>query len=442
MTYRELLEKYKEGILSEEERLEVEEAIEKHEAISDYLYEEGEIPELKDVFGKQAEAGQGEPGQVDPGQKGSEQPGTDQMKSGRAVQKGIRQKKDSEFVSLVNQSIRRAFMKLGVSVLAVSILLILFVQFLLPNLVSCFYYDPGKETGGYNQMSRDMAVYSELFLPCKRRDNVTVEAKGYGKYDFSVLQNFSISGKFNTVSGEIVRGKLKYYNSDSLKLPPGNSFIWFQAIGDLSKPLDKGIVEEYSICAAGTREEAKQSLQELDDKQYYIGYVSLNEMMDYENFVEYIDTRDGVDHIWCAVKTTDIEENFEGDKAVFRASNIGFNYSLISQTLLEWDREKYPELFPWSEQTSENKAGMIRLKKNLKSEDYMKQHFISLLSYMNDQKNFLKMMGCQEPLYQAAEYVKENGIKVYGFAAIMTKDILLQLSEEKEVYTIYTQPMD
>ena len=40
MTYRELLLKYKEGTLTEEERLLIEQEIEKSEAINDYLAEE------------------------------------------------------------------------------------------------------------------------------------------------------------------------------------------------------------------------------------------------------------------------------------------------------------------------------------------------------------------------------------------------------------------
>ena len=43
MTYRELLKLYQEGKLDEEQKQEVEQSVEKQEAISEYLYEKEEI---------------------------------------------------------------------------------------------------------------------------------------------------------------------------------------------------------------------------------------------------------------------------------------------------------------------------------------------------------------------------------------------------------------
>lgn len=423
MTYRELLEKYKAGTLSETEKSKLEEEIEKHEAISDFLYDEAEIPELKDIFETQ------------------EHTGLENGKREDAKQKSVKNRKDGEFVSLVNQSIRRAFRRLGMSVLAISIVLILFIQLCLPKLISCFYYNPARELGESNQMSVDMAVYTELLIPCKHRYYVTAEEKGYGKYDFSVIQNISRNGKFTTVSGEITRGKLKYYNMDLLQPPTGNCFVWCQAVGDLSKPLDETLDEQYNMCAAGRREDAVQVLKELDDNQYYIGYVSLNEMMDYEKFVEYIDTQN-VGDIWCAVKTTETEKRSMDGKDTFRADNIGFNYS-ISQPLFGWNTEKYPELSLDSATQQTDRSPAIDIEKKLKSESSMRQHFVSLLTYMSDQESFLKMMNLDKVKYQfAADYVRDNGITVYGFAGVMTKETALQLMEDKEVYEIYTVPYE
>ena len=49
MTYRELLNLYKQGKLDDVRKKEVEAAIEKQDAISEFLYEEGEIPEFSDL---------------------------------------------------------------------------------------------------------------------------------------------------------------------------------------------------------------------------------------------------------------------------------------------------------------------------------------------------------------------------------------------------------
>lgn len=68
---------------------------------------------------------------------------------------------------MVNRSIRRAFRRMGLTILAAACVLILFVQFCLPTIVSCFYYNPAKNIGdkdyAISKMSRDMAVYSGSF---------------------------------------------------------------------------------------------------------------------------------------------------------------------------------------------------------------------------------------------------------------------------------------
>ena len=52
MTYRELLKLYQEGKLDKAQTDEVEHAIEKQEAISEYLYEKEEIPGLEYFKGR------------------------------------------------------------------------------------------------------------------------------------------------------------------------------------------------------------------------------------------------------------------------------------------------------------------------------------------------------------------------------------------------------
>ena len=55
MTYRELLKLYQEGKLDEEQKQEVEQSVEKQEAISEYLYEKEEIPELSSKWVQSSE---------------------------------------------------------------------------------------------------------------------------------------------------------------------------------------------------------------------------------------------------------------------------------------------------------------------------------------------------------------------------------------------------
>ena len=182
MTYQEKLKIYQSGGLSEEERKEVEYEIEKYEAISNYLYEQESVPSLDELL-------------LNP-------EGSDEKEE-------TLEKKEINFAELVNHSIHRAFRRLGIIIVTVSLAIVLFIQFALPHIVSMFYYDPSAKNGTYgNQMSLDMAVYYELFLPCMRRDTVVVEDNGYGNYDISINQTATYTGQFVNVSGEIKRGKL------------------------------------------------------------------------------------------------------------------------------------------------------------------------------------------------------------------------------------------
>ncbi|CVI68493.1 hypothetical protein NDGK_01227 [Clostridiales bacterium CHKCI001] len=410
MTYQEKLKIYQSGGLSEEERKEVEYEIEKYEAISNYLYEQESVPSLDELL-------------LNP-------EGSDEKEE-------TLEKKEINFAELVNHSIHRAFRRLGIIIVTVSLAIVLFIQFALPHIVSMFYYDPSAKNGTYgNQMSLDMAVYSELFLPCMRRDTVVVEDNGYGNYDISINQTATYTGQFINVSGEIKRGKLKLFDTNILKEPTENAFAWYQVDGDKTKTLEELLQptgnEHINMCAAGEPEEALKIIQELDDREKYIGYVSLNQLMDYESFMKYMENYDNLGSLWCAVQTEEWT-----DEHMFRASNIGFSCDLDWSTQLSYDEMIYPELILWQ---SEENMKWDKIEENIREEQYMTTHFTSLLNYLSDQKEFCSMMG-KEPqaLKEIVKYVSNYGLEVYGFAAIMSKQLMLELSEQPEIYEIYVQ---
>ena len=51
------------------------------------------------------------------------------------------------------------------------------------------------------------------------------------------------------------------------------------------------------------------------------------------------------------------------------------------------------------------------------------------------------MMGQQdgETYAEAADYIRENGLQVYGFACVADKETLLKLNAEEEVFGIRTE---
>ena len=141
MTYRELLKLYQEGKLDEAQKQEVEQSVEKQEAISEYLYEKEEIPGLDALH---------EDAMTQENNAGAEE--------------------EQHFVKMIQKTIRRTFLKMG-AVIGVGILaIVLCVIFVLPQVISAFYYNPNQVMGRNEEagtittdrMSLDLAVYSEI----------------------------------------------------------------------------------------------------------------------------------------------------------------------------------------------------------------------------------------------------------------------------------------
>ena len=62
---------------------------------------------------------------------------------------------DQKFLSMLRSSIRRAFIKLGITVGCIVLAILLCTIFLLPRVVSLFYYDPAEiVSGATNRMSQ------------------------------------------------------------------------------------------------------------------------------------------------------------------------------------------------------------------------------------------------------------------------------------------------
>ena len=410
MTDRELLELYKQGKLEENKKHEVESDIERQEAISDYLFDRDAVD--NDIF--------------------SDDKNLDDAES------------ENDFVKMINSSIRKAFVKMGMTILVIAVAVMLFVVFALPNVVSQFYYNPGRDIGSEtNRMSLDMSAYTELRIPGYYRNNVMVSDEGYGDYDINIVQNMSYTGNFTNVSGKVEKGKLKLYDVNTLRKPSGNVFAWFQATCDSTKSLSE--IEKTGwepVSSAGDKETADEKINNLFENTNYLAYVTLDKMMTYDELMSFTDS-DGYTYAqWCAVCT---RNGINDGTEYFTVENLGFNCALSISSSMVWDEEKYPNLIVWNCPFDENAGGyndVSSVDENIKDTEYMKTHFVSLLRYMADRKQFLKLMDEEADVYSsAADYVEKNGLMVYGFAFVGDKERIQEVNARDEVYQIYTQEM-
>lgn len=412
MKYRELLELYKQGKLEEEKAQQLAADIERHEAISEYLFDE-EVPEVEALLqdGKNA---------ISESSVRIRRVNGDDTENYNTT--------DLKFARMIHRSIRRAFVKLGVTVIAIVAAGLLFVQFALPEIVDSMYYQPDKVVEGdfpTKQFDLDISVYTEMFVPNQHRMSTMVESDRFGKYDIIVNQSYSINRNFVDVVGKIDKGEITFYNHNVLLPPTGNAFAWRAGGLDpdqaLSEQIPAGSNRVY--CASGEPEYAKTLIEDLDEKTYYNAFVTLDRIMDYEEFIDFISNTEhkGIG-VWCAPVVSEDSYNW---------SNVGFFYDPPSLSSNNWNNEKYPELTLWYPE-KEDRLDMTQ-------EENALTHFTSMLSYLNDQEQFSKMMHLESMDFDGMKtYVEENGLKVYGYLTFADKETMLGLMEEEEVYTIYT----
>lgn len=387
MKYRELLELYDKKKLPEELQKKVEQDIERQEAISEYLFEKDELCEELHV-----EYNQGE--------------GHD---------------KTEQFAGMIRKSIRKAFIKMGIITGSIVIVIVCLILFVFPNIVSLFYYDPGKEIfENTNQMSLDLRVYTELKIPGYVRDNVVVRDNGYGNYDINIYQDVSYNGKFTNIAGTLNRGNLNLYDMNLLNPPQGNVFAWFQVEDWKEQSLREIEAAGKKIYStSGNREQATEALQGLEENVKYVFYATLDKMVTYDAFINLKKEKNLYDH-WCAVYTGGTIQN------------LGVQCNLLKSCNLKWDIKEYPELIVWN-QDEETKP----LEEKIENTEVMQTHFESMLRYMGEQESFLNMMNETAETYkEAAEYIEENGMLIYGYSGIATKEELLKMNEWSEIYAI------
>ncbi len=396
MTYKELLRLYKSGELDVQQRAELEKEIEKQEAIGEYLFEAEGIPEFSDL---------------------------DILSESSFAESGD----DKKFMKMINKSIRKAFIKLGVAVGVIVLAVVLIAVTTLPYIVDACYYNPAKVIGegdgwSTNQMSLDTAVYTELFTPGYYRIKVEAKREGYGNYDICIPQNFSVNGQFRDVYGTVEKGELTLYSDGLFKLPTQNAFVPDDIMGVYARYSGTG--------AAGTAQVAMEKLNNLDENDYYVGYVTFDKVMTYDELVSWSKT-EGITPDWCAVCRKE-KNRYEVDDI------IGFNY-LSSSGGMAYDNETYPYL---------NYYDMVETVENFPEEAFstevMETHMISMLRFMEDRETFRDMVGCTKSDWDFEELainIEENGLNIYGFAVVAQKDSLLEISRMEDVHYIYTTPL-
>lgn len=386
--FRDLLERYKNHAATPEETAQVEAELEKFEAINDYLCEKLE----------------------DPDNAGASLKGED-----------VNASVTREFTGMVKRSIRRAFLRMGLCILSVTLAAMLFVQFGLSPLLNRFYYNPTAPVGQFeNQMSLDMAVYTDLRYPLGKRDNVNAIPLGYGRYSLTIPATFYHSGMERpaTVAAELNRNRLTLFDAGILHPVPVNLFAAYGGYHDTPE----------GTSWVTTREYARELLEKLGENEYYTAYLSFERDITFEEYKAF-EQESCIPYSWFPVRTSQSD--------YFGRGHMGLS-STFSGTCIEgWDEQRYPWLLLCGNDLD---AGFDRLMEAERDEGIMTTHLLSQLSYLSqpEQKTFLSFFDEESETFSAAyEYVSEHGLSIYGCVFYGEKEQLLKIADMENVYGIY-----
>lgn len=384
MTFRELLEKYKNGTATEAERALVEAELEKSEAIADYLAEG--LEELEER-GASAEA------------------------TGAEV-KQVRR--------TVNRRLRRTALWAAAIVLAAA----LAVQFVVNPLVSSFYYQPNAQTVGqtdYSDATFDLIALYSLLLPGQSAGNVRAKALGFGKYALTYETEDWLTGERKQVSRTMDPGEYerRWWITPAMQ-KNGFDLLTMDVIARDGVDLRTGSMGQETV----------DYLSQLPETSYLavwvhfpedLGPVELAQLkMDYERYREILTFR------WAAVRTA-VENQLIGYQTPER-----FYLNLHAAP----DRERYP-MFSYTQLWEEMAGRSFSAKGLVRAEGQAaEQHFMTLLRYLADRPEAVEALAgtvTANGEYDFAairDYVEENGVEIYGALVYAQPSALLQMWED------------
>lgn len=345
MTYRELINLYKSGQLDEASKKALEADIEKQEAISEYLTDSYDFSEM------------------------------DSFLTSSETEEAI---ESNSFIQELQKNIRKSFIKMGVCVGTALLVMLLFIIFGLPQVVSLFYYRPFKN----ENLRNDLSAFSELFNSGKIFE-YTIEGdnEGYGKYFLEIPYISPIDEGLVIYTAQMNKGILRF-NSQT----PWNhgTFAYF--------PDSHTEPDEYE----------DTDLTELSSLEYYYASITLTQAKDYEEFMTWFNTKN-IDSksLWCAAQGTNTFL-IEGT-SVGRPATLGFRAQNCNTT-----------------------------KEAVK-------HMKELISQLENTKNLQfgdTHLPSKEEFERLDEQLTNNPLKVIGFTLIADKETLQQLRKDENIFSI------
>lgn len=381
MDYKELLDRYKKGQVSEEEKQLIEKELEKLEAFEEYISEafDEEFNDIEDIAKLEIH--------------------------------------DEETLKL-KKSVNKRLRKVIFSSVAIVFSLLITMFFILSPLVDSLYYNPSKYTVGQSDqdISFDLLAISELNMPGLSPSTVLVNKQGFGVYDVIYSYRNVFTDEFYNINQKIVRGRIESFKKD----PILNRSIFLD-------------IRYWDVDETYLKEKKQNIINHLE-KLNPVTYLSMEIIFQddltmkelYNLELKYPE----IEFEWAGIRTD------YPDKKIEEVLGIQLKNSKSGTVLLgneKYIRTKYPAFFilGWLV----NPVGFEK-DSPLESQAY-KHHYINLLEYVIDREdavNVFEHRGSKYEFYKSAlEYAKMQGVKTYGVLLYAEVEDLLNMIDNEEI---------
>lgn len=398
MNYRELLNRYKIGLVNEEEKRLVEQEIEKYEALEEYI-SEGFDKEFEDI-----------------------------------IKISSVEKHDEETIKLkknVNDKLRKVVFTSVVIVVA----LYIGIFYVVSGIVDQVYYDPTAVTQSEKQEYQspdfyyDMQAYVSLNMPGYLINSFTFQgSKGFGSYEVSYpLENlFTKNDQRHFIN--LSRGKLTYA-IDGIFSRENRFGIWegFEKLRyDFPEDASKDATALRDKDIQQKNEETIRYLNELNPLSYISMSIVFSEDLNMEEFYYMTGEYPSLNFKWVGIRTVDSGNQWSETQPMHL---IGFNPNFNDEPSSNRrpDPEKYPIFYLLD----------FREDSVLSEKDYPEAiseaygiHFKSRLDYLRNREEFVDIFDYnyfKTDFYEdALAYIDEHGVKTYGVLVFGTAEEFLE----------------
>lgn len=410
MNYKELLDRYKKGNVTEEERQLIEQELEKQEALEEYLSDalDEEINHISEISSDE-----------------------------------IHDEETSKIKKSVNSKFRKIVLK---SVLAI-IALYIGVFYIASGVVDLLYYDPSATSQSEEQEYKspdfyyDMQAYVSLNMPGHSINSFTFqEPKGFGKYEasYSLRDLFTDSDQrhFVDISKDRLTSAMDGIFSRENRFGIWDGFEKIKYVFPDDDDIEKSI-EIRDRFISIKNEDTIRYLNELNPLSYISMSIVFDEDLNMKDFYNMNAEYKAIKFKWVGIRTLEPEKTWSENQPMHL---IGFNPNQNDEpsSALRPDLETYP--FFYLEDMWESPLFIGKNPLEAMPEIY-ETHFKSRLKYLSNQEKFIGMFDYnfyKTDFYNdALEYVDENGIKTYGVLAFGTADEFLKYIDEVTYDSIY-----